>query len=78
MVTTDLNPKRVPARLEGITPFGEPSAEMVAVGVAALNPQTSDEHRVLPDEEIVSKLWGAMNAAQSGTRNHTKMRRSQK
>lgn len=33
---------------------------MVAAGVAALNSHTSEEHRVLPDEEIVEAIWSAM------------------
>jgi hypothetical protein len=38
----------------------EITAEMIEAGVAILNRHTSDEFRVLPDEEIVRRLWLGM------------------
>jgi hypothetical protein len=50
------------------------SVEMISAGVAALNAHTSDERRVLPDEEIVEIIWQAMSAVGSDPRNRTKKR----
>jgi hypothetical protein len=45
-----------PSKIE-ITP------EMIEAGVRVLNRHTSDEHRVLPDEDIILQIVRAVEAA---------------
>ena len=35
--------------------------EMIAAGVSVLNSHVSDDHRVLPDESIVEKIFSEMD-----------------
>ena len=49
--------------------MGEITDEMIAAGVAVLNRHTSDERRVLTDEEIVEGILRAALAAASRPEN---------
>lgn len=55
-------------------PASEPTFAMIVAGVAALNAHTSEERRVLPDEEIVEIIWKAMACAGLGHNNQAKKR----
>ena len=65
----------------GKKPFSKAGAgsvvtdEMITKGIAALNLHTSDEHRVLPDAEIVEIIWQAMASVRADRHSRAKTQR---
>lgn len=51
-----------------------PTSKMIEAGIGVLNAHTSEERRVLPDEEIVESIWLAMDEAAQASHSRTKRR----
>jgi len=65
---TECRPAPVPVDSVGTGAPGFPTSDMIVAGVAELNRHTSDEFRVLADDQIVALVWKAMEGRRAAAK----------